>query len=78
MLEALRMINEVDIVEDYTAIPAIHKYRPHIYAKGIDYRISTPDLERERKAVESYGGELVIVETPKFSSTEVIQRLNAA
>lgn len=78
MLEALRIVDQVQIIDDPTALPAIHQLKPDIYAKGIDYNVDTPALRLEREAVESYGGKLVIIQTPKYSSTDIIRRLNAA
>ena len=78
MLEALRIVDQVQIIDDPTALPAIHQFKPDIYAKGMDYSVETPALKLEREAVESYGGKLVIIQTPKYSSTDIIRRLNAA
>jgi rfaE bifunctional protein nucleotidyltransferase chain/domain len=73
MLEALKIVDKVEIIDDSTAIPAILAYQPDIYAKGMDYLNSEDQtLELERQTVESYGGKLVILETERWSSTEIM------
>lgn len=73
MLESLRFVDEVAIIEDATAIPAIERYKPDFYCKGIDYSDSDClQLQAERECVEKYGGRLVIIDTPKYSSTDLL------
>jgi bifunctional ADP-heptose synthase (sugar kinase/adenylyltransferase) len=45
--------------------------------KGADYKVQDKhgSFEVERKAVESYGGKVLILECPMFSSTALIERL---
>ncbi len=73
MLEALRIVDQVQVIDDPTALPAIHQFKPDIYAKGLDYSVETPALKLEREAVESYGGKLVIVDPGiQYSSTSIL------
>src|SRR3990172_2057212 len=74
ILESLRIVDQVEIIDDSTAIPAILAYQPDIYCKGQDYLNSDDEtLELERQTVESYGGSLVIVQTDgQWSSTEIM------
>ena len=72
MLEALKIVDQVQVIDDPTALPAIHQFKPDIYVKGMDYSVETPALKLEREAVESYGGKLIIITTPKYSSSTLI------
>ncbi len=75
MIKALKCVDHAEINHHPTALEAIFIHRPDIYCKGIDYQQSTPELELERQAVESYGGKLLIATTPKWSSTEIMRKL---
>jgi bifunctional ADP-heptose synthase (sugar kinase/adenylyltransferase) len=71
---------DVDLVEicfHKTGLPMIEKYQPDIYVKGQDYKTQDKhgSFEAEKKAVESYGGKVVIIECPMFSSTALVERL---
>jgi cytidyltransferase-like protein len=75
MLIALRVVDEVAIIEDATGVPGILRYRPDFYCKGSEYAgpDSTGRLELERAAVESYGGKLVILpDGIRFSSGKIV------
>ena len=74
ILESLRQVDQVEIIDDSTAIPAILAHLPDIYCKGMDYINSDDEmLQLERQAVESYGGKLVILQTEgQWSSTEIM------
>jgi bifunctional ADP-heptose synthase (sugar kinase/adenylyltransferase) len=70
-------VDKVEICFHKTGIPMIEKYQPDIYVKGADYKTQDKHgfLAEERQAVESFGGKLVIVETPLSSSSVLIERL---
>ena len=70
-------VDKVEVCFHKTGIPMIEKYQPDIYAKGADYKTLDKhgSLDLEKKAVESFGGKLVIVETPLSSSSWLIERL---
>ena len=74
MIEALKCVDHVEIIHNPTAIPAILKHKPDIYAKGMDYNNSEDkQLLAEKQAVESYGGRLVIVDPGiQYSSTKLL------
>jgi rfaE bifunctional protein nucleotidyltransferase chain/domain len=77
-IQKCRDVDKVEICFSSTGLPMIEKYQPDIYLKGEDYKTSDKhgSLEIERKAVESYGGKLVLTENlPRYSSTDLIQRL---
>ena len=71
---------DVDVVEicfHKTGLPMIEKYRPDIYVKGQDYKTEDKhgSLDIEKRAVEAYGGKLVIIDQPLFSSSTLIERV---
>jgi len=79
--EALASLESVDFViitPDATALPAISAIKPDFYVKGGDYVDEDADvtgnIPRERKLVESFGGELVHTDEIVFSSSELINR----
>ena len=76
MLEALRLVDKVVLVHDFTALPAIYEYQPDIYCKGSEYRQTDRigNLATEVEAVKSYGGQIAFTEGPANSSTELINR----
>ena len=78
MIRALRCVDHVEIVRDRTGIPAIEKWKPAFYAKGADYRVADKhgNLGIEQQAVESVGGKLVYIETPQWSSSNLIERIS--
>lgn len=74
-------VDKVEICFHRTALPMIEKYQPDIYVKGEDYKTADKhgNLDLERKAVEAYGGKLVLAEgLPTFSSTNLIERLRGS
>lgn len=78
MIRDLRSVDHVEIVRAKTGVPAIEKFRPAFYAKGADYRRVDKHgaLGLEQHAVEALGGKLVFIETPQWSSTELITRIS--
>lgn len=76
MVEALRCVTGVTLSDSPTAVSAIGRVRPNLYVKGIDYQDKDDlNLQAEREAVEIFGGQLVFLATPKFSSSDVIGRI---
>jgi rfaE bifunctional protein nucleotidyltransferase chain/domain len=72
-LWALRMVDEVYVCHDPTALPAIEKYRPKVYVKGPDYEGRRDGrLAREKARVEELGGELRFTTGKLFSSSHFI------
>ncbi len=73
LLAALRPINGVIIFENDTADALIRALQPDIYVKGGDYN-SKP--LPERLTVESYGGQIVLIDyLPGHSTSELIARV---
>lgn len=81
MLEAIRCVDEVHIIDGPTAVPALTRFQPDFYVKGPDYRDPgkdvTGEIVNERSVVEAYGGELVFTEEETFSSSTLINRFFA-
>lgn len=72
----LRDIAKVEICREKTGLAMIAKHRPDIYVKGGDYRLNQGGmLGVERRAVESYGGTLMIYNEKPYSSTALVNRL---
>ena len=74
MLMALRCVD--DVTASISAVDAILKIRPDVFVKGRDYQGSSL-LEPTIKVCQQIGAELVILDTPKLSSTEIYDRLRA-
>lgn len=75
-LASLTMTDYVGIVNDPTAIECIKKLKPHVYAKGHDYKQKEKDVTGkiydEEQAVKSVGGTLVFTDEITFSSSKLI------
>lgn len=75
-LAALEIVTYVYIVDSESAIDAINIVKPDLYIKGPDYRNLQDDItgkiEREKAAVESFGGQLVFTGGFTSSSTKLI------
>lgn len=78
MLRAIRIIDHVEIIDDPTAMPAIHKFKPNVYFKGQDYADKSKDVTggiiEEEKTVEQYGGKLVFSNSALMSSSHILNR----
>jgi rfaE bifunctional protein kinase chain/domain/rfaE bifunctional protein nucleotidyltransferase chain/domain len=75
-IAALSVVDYVCKSPKESSVEVIEFLKPHIYCKGQDYKDKKKDLTKniylEKKAVEKYGGSLVIVETPMQSSSKII------
>lgn len=80
MVQAIRYVDEVYVVDGPTALPAIEQFRPDFYVKGQDYKDLTKDITgeiaNEKAAVEKYGGQLVFTDAEMFSSSAIINRFS--
>lgn len=78
MVQALKLVDEVFIVDAPTAIPAIERFKPDFYVKGQDYRDFSKDVTgeiiNEKEAVERYGGKIVFTDEETHSSSKIINR----
>ncbi len=75
LLAALLPVDAAIVFEADTAHALIDVLRPEVYVKGGDYR-SKPLPERE--LVESYGGQVLLIDyLPGHSTSELIRRIKA-
>lgn len=74
ILAALRCVDEVIIVDDGPPLALLAALRPAVYAKGIDY---AGQALPEAELVEGYGGRIVFTDTPKWSSTALLNHYAA-
>jgi len=79
LLAALRWVDAVAINRWPTAVQMLQRVQPDVYAKGHEYSGAAQDpatpVSQERAAVEAHGGQFVLIDTPKFSSTAILARL---
>ena len=76
VLSALESVDSVAVFPERRAEDFLCLAKPDVYVKGGDYTPETLDAG-ERVAVESGGGEVVIIPfVPGKSTTEIIQRMN--
>lgn len=74
LVAALRAVDHVVVFEDDTADRLLAAIRPHVHAKGTDYR---PDAVPEAAAARAVGAEVAIVGDPKDHATRDLIRLVA-
>ncbi len=75
VLNALTCVDYIIIFKDKTPIKLIEKIKPDYYIKGGDYTIDTIDQD-ERRVVESYGGEIVLLpEVEGISTSSIIEKI---
>jgi D-beta-D-heptose 7-phosphate kinase/D-beta-D-heptose 1-phosphate adenosyltransferase len=73
VIAALSCVDFVTVFDDATAVPLIKELRPEVYAKGGDY---SPEMLVETAAVESYGGQVTILDyVQDLSTTAVVNRI---
>ena len=76
VLSALESVGSVAVFPGRRAEDFLRLAKPDVYVKGGDYTPETLDAG-ERVAVESGGGEIVIIPfVPGKSTTDIIQRMN--
>jgi rfaE bifunctional protein nucleotidyltransferase chain/domain len=71
-LKAVRWVDDVIPIVDWTPCKLIEQLKPEIVVKGPGY---VRDRMPEAGIVESYGGRVVILEGPEISTTRLIERL---
>ena len=78
VLASLDCVDYVGIHDAAKATDLIRQLRPHVYAKGSDYRNAEDDVTggivEERRAVEAHGGRIAFTEDVTFSSSSLINR----
>ena len=72
MLMSLRIVNNVWICHDTSGVPAIMRFRPHYFVKGIDYA-EKGIIEAERAACERYGAQVKFTGSKKYGSGELVE-----
>ena len=76
VLAALASVGAVTIFPEKRAVNFLRLAKPDVYVKGGDYAPETL-MATEREAVESTGGEIVIIPfVPDKSTTSIIERMN--
>jgi formyltetrahydrofolate-dependent phosphoribosylglycinamide formyltransferase len=76
MLRGLRAVDRVVVFHETTALECLRRIRPHVYAKGGDYRPETlqPD---EQALLREMGAETVILSLVKGQSTsDLVKRMS--
>ena len=66
IVAALRPVDHVVVFDEDTADRLVEAVRPHVHAKGTDYR---PEAVPEGAAVRAVGGEVRVVGDPKEHAT---------
>lgn len=74
-LRDLRVVDEAYLCEDPTGAPAILKYRPQVYAKGIDYSVRGV-CTAEVIACRDVGAEIKYTGTDKRSVAELVAKFS--
>lgn len=74
-IKQLKFVDEVFVCFGKSAVHAIEIFMPDIYCKGGDYLNEDPlgNLEKEKEALNKYGGVLrILPDDIRFSSTEIM------
>ncbi|MFZ5518893.1 MAG: D-glycero-beta-D-manno-heptose 1-phosphate adenylyltransferase [Candidatus Zhuqueibacterota bacterium] len=71
VLSALIYVDYIIIFEERSPVNIIQEYKPDFYIKGGDYTIDTID-QTERRVVEGYGGEIILLPEVAGISTSII------
>ena len=75
---ALECVDFVAIIHETSGIAAIEAIRPNVYVKGSDYKQAEQDvtgnIQREKNAVESFGGKIHYTDEITFSSSNLLNR----
>ena len=77
-LAALECVDFVAINRAVSAVEALQRIQPHVYAKGSEYRSHDDDvtgnIAREQAAVEAHGGEMFYTDEITFSSSSLLNQ----
>ena len=75
VVAALESVNGVFIFRERDAVQFLHTVHPDIYVKGGDYTLETIN-QKERRFMESIGGEIVLLaHVPGISTTGLLKKL---
>ena len=75
VMKSLKFFNKVIISNNETAIKNIKNYKPDLYFKGMDYKISkdiSGNLKKEINELKKYGGKIFYTNTKLYSSSKII------
>lgn len=76
VLNAIEFVDYILIFEDPSPLNLLRYLQPDFYVKGGDYNIETIHQD-ERRCIENYGGEIVILPMIKGASTsKIIEKIN--
>ena len=70
IIRALAIVDEV--IPSVTGLEAVKQVKPDIYVKGKEYE----NKLQEKALVEFYGGRVVFIDTPTYSSTAILNGLH--
>ncbi|MFH1739836.1 MAG: D-glycero-beta-D-manno-heptose 1-phosphate adenylyltransferase [bacterium] len=71
VLSSMGCVDYVTIFSDTDTVRLLERLQPHVYAKGGDYDINSI-VQKERRVVEEYGGEIRILPLVQDASTSMI------
>ena len=75
MMSRIKGVDHVYIFDEKTFERTLSELKPRKYAKGQDYSLEKMD-QNEKKIIESYGGEILIIKHPiKTSTTYIIEKI---
>lgn len=75
-LSRLRMVNEVWLSDEVTAVGALRRFRPAVFAKGVDYSGGGIN-PLEAAACTEVGAEIRYTDTAKRSVAELVSQFNS-
>jgi cytidyltransferase-like protein len=70
IIQALAIVDEV--IPSETGLESVKQVKPDVYVKGKEYE----NKLAEKALVEFYGGRVVFVDTPTYSSTAILTGLH--
>ena len=73
-LASLACVDFVAVNEWPTAAESIQRLRPNFYVKGFAGKVDSDEVGKEKEAIESVGGELVLTDEETFSASTLINR----
>ena len=77
MLNELRCVDYVSLNAWSTAVNTIKGIKPDIFFKGIDYIDECDEgFKRELGVLKENNGKLIVTNTKKYSSTDLVRKLN--
>lgn len=76
VLSMIKGVDYVYIFDELTFERTLEILKPKKYAKGQDYSLDKIN-QNERKIIESYGGEIIIIQHPvKITTTDILKKMD--